>query len=225
MSNKLKLVIVAIISCLITLLITYVVVKTTYVEPEPEIIIKEQPSSELIKCKNKAVAFDNKKNIGKKTPEVSYSIISKELDGFSVKIENSKAKVYYYDSLAQMVEYGVIKSEDDSKMEKLENNNYSIDITTKKSTVIDGKMIGIGQNSSYSALFMIMEDGSVEYLKLKAIIEGGNSQGSIEGVNNIVRVEQANIGYNQGGGAVTAIAIDADGNFYDLNNYIDMSIR
>ena len=90
------------------------------------------------------------------------------------------------------------------------DNKYKVEGTSGK--VYNTKVMMMGQGG-VCTVFMIMEDGTVEYLDNSKINEGKfNSAGKIEGLEKVVDLVQVSVSYKHGSGYVGVAAIDVDGN-------------
>ena len=68
-------------------------------------------------------------------------------------------------------------------------------------------------NGGISTVFMIMEDGTVEYMDNSKISEGKFvSAGKIEGLEKIIDLVQVSVRSMVAGGYIGVAAIDVDGN-------------
>lgn len=87
---------------------------------------------------------------------------------------------------------------------------YKVEGTSGK--VYNTKVMMMGQGGSYT-VFMIMEDGTVEYMDNSKISEGKFvSAGKIEGLEKVVDLVQVDFGHKMGGGHIAVVALDTDGN-------------
>lgn len=87
---------------------------------------------------------------------------------------------------------------------------YIIEGTSGK--VYNTKVMTMG-NGGLSTIFMIMEDGTVEYMDNSKISEGKFiSAGKIEGLEKIVDLVQVSVRSTVAGGHIAVVAIDVDGN-------------
>lgn len=77
-------------------------------------------------------------------------------------------------------------------------------------------------------IFLLMDDGSVEYIDLKILLKNGylsnpattvRTRGTIKELKNIIKFEQCNLA-NEEDGYSTAVAIDMEGKIYNLFDYI-----
>ena len=121
-----------------------------------------------------------------------------------------------------------------------EVKNYLVNGFTKniKSTFIGD----LGQHYSGITLFFIMEDNTVEYVKVFKKVENtdgsiyynlnakidsnGNSgeftsQGTIKGVNNVIKLYNADTSSKNAAGYRTVLGATKDGSFYDLGSAIN----
>ena len=100
-------------------------------------------------------------------------------------------------------------------------NGLSQEITGFSKKVVDIYIINISQNGIPTHFIFLMEDGTLEYSSLRNIATNLSSQGEIKDLKNIVKVQDVSLGYSDGGGHTSAIAIDKDNNYYDLAKYIN----
>lgn len=104
--------------------------------------------------------------------------------------------------------------------------NYPLNWTSTrrdmtKSTITFNKKIaeiffgGFGQSMSGDTLFILLEDGTLEYIPLVHALNNTQAElvsyGEIKGVNGVVKLSLANTS-----GGVTTLAMKNDGSFYDL---------
>lgn len=97
---------------------------------------------------------------------------------------------------------------------------YTFEFTKK----IQDTFVGhIGQDSSMPMLFILLEDGSVQYIDLyNKITTGNSSQKELSGVQNIIKFYSAGTRTkgSEMGGIMTVLAQTFDGKFYDLYEII-----
>ena len=93
-------------------------------------------------------------------------------------------------------------------------------ITGFTKQVVDVHIGGIGQDFTGEVLIFQMEDGTIEYSTIKNMMQNVSTQGKIEGLNNIVKLQDVNVYIGDGGNA-SIIAIDKDNNCYDLDEFIE----
>ena len=81
--------------------------------------------------------------------------------------------------------------------------------------IVDVFFGGMGQDSSGDTLFILLEDGTVEYIPIVHMFnhaqDGPISYGKIAGVSDVAKFTLSNTS-----GGVTTLAIKNDGTFYDL---------
>ena len=81
--------------------------------------------------------------------------------------------------------------------------------------IIEVLLGGMGQDQHGDTVFILLEDGSVEYIPVVHMFnhaqDGPISYGPVKGVSGIVRLAEADMGYG-----VTTLAIKSDGSFYDM---------
>lgn len=100
-------------------------------------------------------------------------------------------------------------------------NSKLQEITGFTKKVIDVHLGGIGQDITGDILIFQMEDGTIEYSTIENIMKNVSTQGKIEELNNIVKLQDVNVHLGEAGGHVSIIAIDQDNNCYDLGKFID----
>ena len=114
------------------------------------------------------------------------------------------------------------------------NSTIRANVISKKE--IKSLLVGFYQDSltvefmqDIPYVFFLMEDGTVEYIDIKILLKNGyltnpakdvRTRGTIKGLENIIKLEQCNLA-NQEDGYATAVAIDKDGNVYNLFDYIE----
>ena len=109
-------------------------------------------------------------------------------------------------------------------------NYYSLNWTSDKQTMntsvveFDKKIVdlffgGFGQSNQGDTLFILLEDGTVEYIPIVHMFNHAQgapvSYGKLEGVTGVVKFASANVP-----DAFTTIAIKGDGSFYDLGKIL-----
>lgn len=104
--------------------------------------------------------------------------------------------------------------------------DYGIDapkLATNSNISFDKKIVDIlfgstGQTSIGDTLFILLEDGTIEYIPLvHAIMHKqslATSYGKVNGIKDVVRLSQGEIGYQYSSN--TVLAVKNDGSFYDL---------
>lgn len=110
--------------------------------------------------------------------------------------------------------------DDLSKDYNLTLTNETQKITGFNKKVVDVHIGGIGQDVSGQVYIFQMEDGTIEYSTIENMMKNVSSQGKIEPLKNIVKIQDSIVDDNLSGW-VTVVAIDKDNNCYDLDEYID----
>lgn len=131
----------------------------------------------------------------------------------SITIENGIPYISWY-------------SEVDNFIQELANQN-KVKLTTEKQkiknltkNVVDIHFGGIGQDGLSSVFIFLMEDGTLAYSTIENMIKNTSSQGIIDGLTNIIKIQNVSVSYGEGGGHASIIAIDKDNNSFDLHDYI-----
>lgn len=95
------------------------------------------------------------------------------------------------------------------------NNSLSINEINFEKKIIDVFFGGMGQDSSGDTVFILLEDGTVEYILIVHMfnhVQGASvSYGKINGVTDVTKFTLASTS-----SGVTTLAIRSDGTFYDL---------
>ena len=134
---------------------------------------------------------------------------------YSISIENGIPYIYWYrvenEYLNDLVKQWNITL----------NTNQSQKITGFTKDVVDVHMGGIGQDFTSEIIIFQMEDGTIEYSTIKNMMKNVSTQGEIEVLKDIVKLQDAISYVEEGGGGVTIIAIDKDNNCYDLREFIE----
>lgn len=113
--------------------------------------------------------------------------------------------------------------------------NESIRATVNTKKEVKTVIVGYYQNdlstefmNDVPYIFLLMDDGTVEYIDLKILLKNGylsnpattvRTRGTIKELKNIIKFEQCNLA-NEEDGYSTAVAIDMEGKIYNLFDYI-----
>ena len=154
----------------------------------------------------------NAKKTSNETDNYSLRIFCAD-NSFTIKVVDAVPTIWTNLDKTVLSDYGI----DVSKM-KLSNTEQKISGFTKK--VVDVLTINDEHQFASTCFLFLMEDGTVEYSDLQNMVDNVSSQGKIEGLNNIIRlqkVELTNPGYDD----TSAIAIDKQNNYYDISKYIN----
>lgn len=84
--------------------------------------------------------------------------------------------------------------------------------------IVEARIVNIG-NGSYPTILILMEDGTVEYVKSESYTtDHPVSSGEIEGLNNVVRIIPLNITQDGAGGYSAFAVIKSDGTTQFINH-------
>ena len=61
-----------------------------------------------------------------------------------------------------------------------------------------------------------MEDGTLTYTTIQNLIKNSTVEGKVNNVLNIQRIYNCSVGYRDGGGFSSVVAIDNEDNLYDI---------
>ncbi len=101
---------------------------------------------------------------------------------------------------------------------ELPNANSNPTISSLGGKIVDFYVGGFGQGTGYETLFMILEDGSVEYVPLYYAIKNNDyAAHKADGVSGVVRFSASAFPYG-----VRTIGIKADGSWYDMHTVLDI---
>lgn len=170
--------------------------------------IEKEKNTEKVEV-SKIITFDNNKSVKNYNKEYTLSGVSNS--GIVLNLLNSgDVTVSFTKDITLM---------DPNISEKFLANKFKI--TGFSGKVIDVNIGVMGPYMGDPVLFFLMEDGSVEHLKTSDIFKNDKltSSGKLSGLSNIVKITSA---YYQLGmeGYNTAIAINNEGYFCDLEDYI-----
>ena len=133
-------------------------------------------------------------------------------DLMSIRIENGK--IYFVSKLSkeEWVNYGIAGSQNEVKASK----NYESEITGFSKKVVDVKCSWNGQTINEVYLVFLMEDGTLTYTTIQNLIKNSTVEGKVNNVLNIQRIYNCSVGYRDGGGFSSVVAIDNEDNLYDI---------
>ena len=133
-------------------------------------------------------------------------------DLMSIRIENGK--IYFVSKLSkeEWVNYGIAGSQNEVKASK----NYESEITGFSKKVVDVKCSWNGQTINEVYLVFLMEDGTLTYTTIQNLIKNSAVEGKVNDISNIQRIYNCSVGYRDGGGLSSVIAIDNENNLYDI---------
>lgn len=131
---------------------------------------------------------------------------------FQLTIEDGVPKIRTIKTPDEIEGYGL----DVTKI-KINNTMQKINGFTKK--VVDACIISDEHQIAACTFIFLMEDGTVEYSTLQSMIDNISTQGKIEGLSNIIRLQKVNIASQNPDN--TAIVIDNNNDYYDVLKYIN----
>lgn len=189
--------------------------------PVKEVVVQNQvpvtggnSSSETLKNEsekldnvNSLIIFDGSKSInssGKK-----YTLNCQGEAGIWIEVDSTQKVLTFSFTPTKVVEYYSLNwtSNKDSVMNSKINFNKKI---------VDVFFGGMGQSMAGDTVFILLEDGTVEYIPIVHMfnnVQGAvSSYGKINGVSDVVKFTLA----STSDGDVTTLAIKKDGTFYDL---------
>lgn len=157
------------------------------------------------------VLFDSSKSLN--TTGNTYSLHCSGPAGIFVSVNADPKEMTFNFTPSRVVEYYPL--------------NWSSSRTDVSSSVIrfDKKIVdlffgGMGQDVTSDTLFILLEDGTVEYIPLVHMFQHAQdaplSYGKVPGVSGVTKFIMSNVtsGYT---GWVTTLAIRSDGSFYDMS--------
>lgn len=152
------------------------------------------------------VLIDSSKVIN--SEDKNYTLACQGNAGIWVTVDSTQKNLTFSFTPQQVVEKYNIKWSSDR------TNMKSSQITFDKK-VVDLFFGGMGQTVTHDTLFILLEDGTVEYIPIVHMFNHIQAEvvsyGKIKGVEDVVKFSLANTT-----GAVTTLAIKGDGTFYDL---------
>lgn len=108
----------------------------------------------------------------------------------------------------------------DKNQFKLKNSDYT-EITGFSKKVINAHIGSIGQDDLATTFVFLMEDGTIEYSTLSNMLTNVSTQGTVNGLNNIVSIHDASADDTvNGGGHVTILVLDNDNYFYNIADFM-----
>ena len=141
-------------------------------------------------------------------------------DGYySISTRNNKITFTFSKDekeLKQLTDYFKIE-EKDIKVEP----HKLIEVTGFSKKVVDVEIGCMGQDTTLAVFIFLMEDGTVEYSDVKNMLMNASTQGKIDGLKDIVRIQNVDVWAPDDGGHLSILAINKDNVAYDISNYID----
>lgn len=155
---------------------------------------------------NSIITFDGSKSIN--SSEKDYTLSCQGNAGIFITVDSTQKVLTFQFTPTKVVEnYGLTWTSS--------NNSLSINEINFEKKIIDVFFGGMGQDSSGDTVFILLEDGTVEYIPIVHMfnhVQGAPvSYGKINGVTDVTKFTLAS---NSSG--VTTLALRSDGTFYDL---------
>ncbi len=202
---------------------------------EPTAEVTEETSTQPIQNTSNNLYHFNPES-GKNTEDDVEYLCTKTVEVEDVDVSlslnsNKEVEVVVYDSDP---EKGV--NSDDSLVKgmkrKIADDENDKEIIKGFSGKVDEIFVAeMGQDITGTVILFLMEDGTVEYIGLRDLMQTSNlsSRGKVEGLKNIIKLENVdamqNVDETGGPGWKTTVAIDDTGAFYDISNiFNDMKI-
>lgn len=164
-------------------------------------------SSENTNTTNSIVSFDNTKAIN--SSQKNYTLACQGNFGIYITVDVSQKVMDFSFTPSRVAEnYPLNWTSTNNSM-----SHSEIKFTKK---IIDVFFGGMGQDSSGDTVFILLEDGTVEYIPIVHALNHAQgaviSYGAIDGISGVVRFTLASTMPN----GATTLAIKSDGTFYDL---------
>ena len=155
---------------------------------------------------NSTIIFDASKSVN--SSEKNYTLSCQGNAGIWVTVDSTQKTLNFSYTPTKVVEFYPLT------WTSTRNDVISSDINFSKK-IVDVFFGGMGQSSSGDTLFILLEDGTVEYIPIVHMLNHVQaavvSYGEINGVNDVAKFTLASTT-----GGVTTLAIKNDGSFYDL---------
>lgn len=156
--------------------------------------------------KNSIITFDGSKSIN--SNEKNYTLSCQGNAGIWITVDSTQKVLTFSFTPTRVVEFYPLT------WQSTRNDISSSNINFEKK-IVDVFFGGMGQSSSGDTLFILLEDGTVEYIPIVHMfnhVQGAPvSYGKINGVSNVAKFTLSSTA-----GGVTTLAIKNDGTFYDL---------
>ena len=142
---------------------------------------------------------------------VAYYINKQEL-GLNVSVR--EGKVYFTTEMnkKQLVEYEVVSNENEVKT----SENFEKQITGFDKKVIDAEIACMGNAVKDCFIVFLMEDGTLEYSTIKNLVMNLKTEGKVNNISNIQKIHTCSVGWYDGGGRESIVALDYENNLYDI---------
>ena len=155
---------------------------------------------------NSTITFDGSKSIN--SSEKNYTLSCQGNAGIWITVDSTQKVLTFSFTPTRVVEFYPLT------WQSTRNDMSSSNINFEKK-IVDVFFGGMGQSSSGDTLFILLEDGTVEYIPIVHMfnhVQGAPvSYGKINGVSDVAKFTLSSTA-----GGVTTLAIKNDGTFYDL---------
>ena len=155
---------------------------------------------------NSTITFDGSKSIN--SNEKNYTLSCQGNAGIWITVDSTQKVLTFSFTPTRVVEFYSLT------WQSTRNDLSSSNINFEKK-IVDVFFGGMGQSSSGDTLFILLEDGTVEYIPIVHMFNHAQgapvSYGKINGVSNVAKFTLSSTA-----GGVTTLAIKNDGTFYDL---------
>ena len=167
---------------------------------------KNEESNSKTQETNPVIIFDGSKAIN--SDEKNYTLSCQGSAGIWITVDSTQKVLTFSYTPAKVVEIYPIS------WQSTRNDLASSTINFEKK-IVDVFFGGMGQSSSGDTVFILLEDGTVEYIPIVHMFnnaqDGPISYGTINGVSDVAKFTLSSTA-----GGVTTLAIKNDGSFYDL---------
>lgn len=166
----------------------------------------ETNSNKSNEVKNNIIVFNGTKALN--STEKNYTLSCQGNAGIFVTVGSTQKELTFSFTPSKVVDYYSLKWNSTKT-----GTNQDIIKFDKK--IIDVFFGGMGQDSSGDTLFILLEDGTVEYIPIVHMfnhVQGAPvSYGKINGVTDVTKFVLSSTA-----GGVTTLAVKSDGSFYDM---------
>lgn len=155
---------------------------------------------------NNIISFDSSKSLN--SSESSYTLSCQGNAGIWVTVNSTQKELTFSYTPSRVVQYYSLNWTSS-------RTDLNSDVIKFDKKIIDLYFGGMGQDSSHDTLFILLEDGTVEYIPIVKMFNTAQgaaiSYGKIDGVSNVTKFVLSSTT-----GGVTTLALKSDGSFYDM---------
>lgn len=156
--------------------------------------------------KNSVIVFDGSKSLN--SSEKNYTLSCQGNAGIWITVNSNQKELTFSFTPTRVVEFYPLNWTST-------RTDMSSDVIKFDKKIIDVFFGGMGQSSSGDTVFILLEDGTVEYIPIVHMfnhVQGAPvSYGKINGVSDVTKFVLSSTS-----GGVTTLAIKSDGSFYDM---------